>query len=226
VIHLPRHIAIDGPAASGKSTLGAALAERLSYRFLDTGQMYRAVTRAAIERGIGVDDGPALAGVAESLTFSLTAEGLVIDGEPAGRELHTPQIDAYVSAVSSHAGVRAALVRTQRELADDRQIVMVGRDIGTTVLPNAPLKLWVTAPEAERTRRRSLEREQIDDERTSVVTTLGERDQRDSTRLHSPLQKASDAIVVDTGNRTPRQVLEYVLRLIHIEGASRDVESD
>ncbi len=213
---LPSQIAIDGPAASGKSTLGRGLAQALGYSFLDTGQMYRAVTAEAIARGIQVDDSDSLGSVATGMQFSLPPDGLQVNGEPAGRALHSPQIDAYVSAVSSHASVRRALVAVQRGLAANHRIVMVGRDIGTTVLPDAPVKFWVTASEAERARRRSLERgdDLNSGEQGVAAATLGQRDLFDSTRLHSPLQKAPDAIVVDTGDRTQRQVLNDVLSLL------------
>ena len=209
----PRSIAIDGPAASGKSTLGSALADTLGYAFLDTGQMYRAVTRKALHKGLPLADGNALARLAETTSFSLHGRTLLVDGVPSGGELHTPQVDAAVSQVSAHPQVRSALVRVQRELGEGGNIVMVGRDIGTVVLPDAPIKLWLTASGAERATRRL--KDQANDDATvgheDVLQRLEARDRFDRTRQDSPLVRAVDAILIDTDGRTPGQVLDQAL---------------
>jgi CMP/dCMP kinase len=209
-------IAIDGPAASGKSTLGGAIADALGYRFLDTGKMYRAVTLKALEEGVSSNDEAALLRIAQEMTFELAGPLLLIDGSPAGQELHSPDVESTVSEVSAHPSVRSVLVRRQRELAKGAGIVMVGRDIGTTVLPAAPVKLWLTASQAERARRR------LHDEpdhlaragHQAALVRLGTRDRIDSTRSHSPLQKAPDAIIVNTDGLSPRQVLDQALAAI------------
>jgi cytidylate kinase len=215
-------IAIDGPAASGKSTLGKAISGELRYPFLDTGQMYRAVTRKALTRGVAPHDSEALTQIAKSTRFKLSPRGLEVDGVPAGPDLHSPDVDSAVSEVSAHAEVRAVLVHLQRELADDGSIVMAGRDIGTTVLPDAAVKLWVTASDEERARRRLQDQpEEMEREgRSAAVARLGSRDRYDSTRAHSPLQRAPDAILVDTDGRTPGQVLDHALEII--QAASGD----
>ncbi|HEX6506418.1 MAG TPA: (d)CMP kinase [Chloroflexota bacterium] len=208
-------IAIDGPAASGKSTVGRAIAERLGWRFLDTGLMYRAVAQKALERGIDVQDAQSLAAIARETAFHLVDSILMIDGAPSAPELRTPIVDAAVSPVSAHPSVRAELVRMQQELAGDRSIVMAGRDIGTTVLPDATLKLWLTASESERARRRSLEHDsrRAPHDSTTDIARLGARDQQDSTRPASPLRRAPDAIVIDTDGMAADEVVVHALEL-------------
>jgi CMP/dCMP kinase len=206
-------IAIDGPAASGKSTLGRAIADELHFPFLDTGQMYRAVTRKSLLEGVAADQSEELRRIAESTRFELAPEGLAVDGVLAGPELHSPEIDAAVSEVSAHLEVRRLLARAQRELADDGCIVMVGRDIGTTVLPDAPVKLWITASDEERARRRLRDQpeEVARQGQAAAVARLTSRDRYDSTRTHSPLQRAPDAILIDTDGRSPKQVLDLAI---------------
>ena len=212
------HIAIDGPAASGKSTLGRAVADALGYRFLDTGQMYRAVTLEALRQGVSGNDEVALGRIAQELEFELRGARLFINGSPGGPELHTPEVDAAVSAVSAHPSVRSVLVHSQRDIANRDSIVMVGRDIGTTVLPGAAVKLWLTASDAERARRRLKEEPQFvaNEGHEAALARLSSRDHYDSTRLHSPLQQAPDAIIVDTDGRSPRQVLDLALAAIRV----------
>lgn len=209
-------VAIDGPAASGKSTLGRSIAGALGWHFLDTGQMYRSVTKHALERGVAPDDAAELTRIAASLRFAFGPDALTIDGVPAGPELHSPEVDAAVSPVSAHPTVREVLVRAQRELAAGRCIVMVGRDIGTVVLPQAPVKLWLTASDEERTRRRLQDQPELQHsgQGGSARARLAARDRYDSTRVHSPLLQAPDAIVVETDARSPRQVLDQALTLI------------
>jgi cytidylate kinase len=209
-------IAIDGPAASGKSTLGKAISAELRFPFLDTGQMYRAVTRKALTDGVSTHDSQALTRIARSMRFSMSPRGLELDGVPAGPDLHSPGIDSAVSEVSAHADVRAVLVSRQRELADNSSIVMAGRDIGTTVLPDAAVKLWVTASDQERARRRLQDQpeELARESNSAAVARLSSRDRYDSTRAHSPLVRAPDAILIDTDGRTPGQVLDHALAVI------------
>lgn len=217
-----RVIAIDGPAASGKTTLGKALANALGYRFLDTGEMYRAVARNALQRAIPADDEAALARMADSLNFQLVSERLWVDGVPAGDELHVAEVDASVSEVSAHATVREMLVRVQREIAKHGPIVMVGRDIGTTVFPDAEVKMWITASDEERARRRRQERptETGSENEAAELARLGSRDAYDSTRATSPLRQAPDAILINTDHQSPGQVLDQALAVVR--GASGD----
>jgi cytidylate kinase len=215
-------IAIDGPSASGKSTLGRAIADSLGCRFLDTGQMYRAVTFKALLQGVSATDATALGRIAQDLEFELSDDGLLVDGSPVRPELHSSEVDSAVSAVSAHPSVRSVFVRRQREMASGDCIVMVGRDIGTTVLPEAPVKLWVTASDVERARRRARDQPEhvLLEGHDSARSKLGARDRFDSTRAHSPLQKAPDAIFVNTDGRSPGQVLSQALAAIR--AASED----
>jgi len=217
-IHL--QIAIDGPAGAGKSTVGRSLAHALGCMYLDTGLMYRAVTWSALRQGIPLSGGEDLTALAARTIFSLGPEGsLSVDGRPAGDELRSAQVDAAVSEVSAHPGVRSKLVARQRELASGHCIVMVGRDIGTTVLPDAPVKLWVTASVEERARRRFAEHrpgvEPALDEPT--LQLMRERDAYDSGRQTSPLRRAADAVEIHTDRVSPEEALRGVLRVVHCQ---------
>jgi cytidylate kinase len=212
-------ITIDGPAGAGKSTVGKALAEALGCRFLDTGLMYRAVTLRALEEGVLLTDEVALMRLAREIQFALAATStgsLLVDGHPAGRQLHSPPVDAAVSVVSAHPSVREEMVARQRSLAQGGCVVMVGRDIGTTVLPDAPVKLWVTASPQERARRRV--REQAGGEAPVVteemVREILERDRKDAERGTSPLRQPLDARVIQTDRLSPDQVVWRALEAV------------
>jgi CMP/dCMP kinase len=212
-------IAIDGPAAAGKSTIGRQIAVRLGCRYLDTGLMYRAVTLLALQRGIDPGDAAGLTGIAAETSFDVfrTADDrLLVDGTPMRDDLRTPLVDASVSVVSAHPEVREVLVEHQRRLARHGCIVMVGRDIGTVVLPDAPVKLWVTASPRTRAERRNHERIEPHDERTiqQEMARIVERDRTDSTRAASPLRQADDAIVVETDGETPEQTVHRAVELV------------
>lgn len=212
------HVSIDGPAGSGKTTIGKGLAVAIDCAYLDTGLMYRAVTRRALQRGVDLWDEPILADLARSINFSLDGPGesLRIDGEPPGPELRSREVDGAVSQVSAHAEVRDVLVVRQREMARGRCIVMVGRDIGTVVLPDAQVKLWVVASPGERARRRLAEHLPG----TSGLTLaeaerqIMERDALDTGRIISPLLKPVDAVEVDTDALSPEECLALALRLV------------
>ena len=157
-----RSIAIDGPAGSGKSTIAKEIARQLGFNKLDTGAMYRAVTFAALDRGIGLDDEAAIDALAEQIEIRFTNgtgedTRLTVDGQDASTAIRTPQVDANVSKVSAYPGVRAAMLIHQRRAAEDRDIVAEGRDIGTVVFPNAQVKIFLTADPRERARRRVLQ---------------------------------------------------------------------
>jgi len=224
-IGLATAIAIDGPAASGKSTVGRLLADALGYLFLDTGCMYRAVTLAALTRGIDVTDEDGISLLARQVDievrpFSGETDGrmytVLLDGEDVTWELRSPPVDAYVSQVSSYHGVREEMVRRQRAYGRQGRVVMVGRDIGTVVLPDAPVKLYVTASAEERAYRRWEDRRKQGHEQNleSILADVIRRDAIDSHRKHAPLRPAEDAIVLDTTNLTPQEIVAMILSLI------------
>jgi cytidylate kinase len=201
-------VAIDGPAAAGKSTIGKGVARALRCRYLDTGLMYRAVTFLALESGTDLSDGAALQTLTENTVFDLTAvpgEYLLVNGTAMRGQLRRPEVDGAVSQVSAHPEVRAVLVARQRELAAHGCIVMVGRDIGTVVLPTASVKLWVTASPRTRALRRNRERDgqHLEEMVQREMARILERDRVDSGRAVSPLRQAADAIVVETDGISP-----------------------
>ncbi len=219
----PLAIAIDGPAASGKSTVARAVAAALDLLYLDTGAMYRAVTWLALQKGVDPADEAAVTRLAEGAAFDFPGRGeaayvnlpIVIDGLDATAGTREPAVDAAVSAVSSYQGVRAALVRRQQAIARARGVVMVGRDIGTVVLPGARLKIYLVASVDERARRRYAERvargEAADYE--EIRAAMERRDGLDSARAHSPLRPASDAVHLDTTGLSSDAVVERILAM-------------
>src|SRR5512144_2049827 len=224
-MHKPRPsvIAIDGPAASGKSTLGRRLAEALGYLFLDTGVMYRAVTWAALHNGVDVLDEPAVAQVAHDCIVDVRpasrqdgrTSDVLVSGEDITWETRAPDVEANVSLVSAYRGVRLAMSEQQRRIGQHGRIVMVGRDIGTVVLPDADLKIYLDASLEERARRR-FEQEHSQGGTSSFEETLKkvtERDRIDSTRDISPLRAADDAVTLDSDHLSEEQVFERVLQL-------------
>jgi cytidylate kinase len=191
--------------------------------------MYRAVALRALEQGVPPSDGEALAALASAIRFELDRGprgGLLIDGRLPLAALHSSPVDEIVSEVSAHAAVRRALLGRQRALADEKCIVMMGRDIGTTVLPSAPVKFWITASPEERASRRRSERP-IPSEGLAGDEMLGQltrRDSRDAGREASPLRKAPDAVTIDTGSRSPRETLASALETVQAilsSGSSR-----
>ena len=224
----PSTITIDGPAASGKSTIAELLAQDLGYLYFDTGVMYRAVTWAALSNGISIEDEPAVTALAERLQVDVTPPDaddgrqytVLADGEDVTWTIRTPAVDAHVSPVSAYAGVRRALVVQQRRVAAGGRVVMVGRDIGTVVLPDADFKLYLDATVEERARRRWREMRARGEEADYevVLASMRRRDQIDSNREVSPLRVAKDAVVVDTTDLTIEEVLAEVERLIEERG--------
>ena len=223
---IPTTIAIDGPAASGKSTLGGLLAERLGYLYFDTGVMYRAVTWLALQRGIPMTDEAALTALAERTVIEVLRPTVddgrqytvLTDGADVTWEIRRPEVDQNVSPVSAYPGVRAALTAQQRRIALAGRIVMVGRDIGTVVLPEAELKIYLDAAVEERARRRYRELQArgvpaVD--YGEVLATMRRRDHIDSTRAAAPLRAAPDAYLLDSTNLTIEQVLERMLALVY-----------
>lgn len=217
-------IAIDGPAASGKTTLGKRLAEELGYLFFDTGVMYRAITLVALKQGIDLRDEEKIVALAYKTIIDIQPpsvdDGRVSDilanGEDITWDIRSPDVDANVSLVSSYAGVREALTRQQRRIAQKGSIVMVGRDIGTVVLPNADIKFYLDASAQVRANRRYSEviarGENADIE--SILTAMKMRDQIDSTRDIAPLRAAEDAIIIDSDNKNADEVLKFALKTV------------
>ncbi|MDQ3401733.1 MAG: (d)CMP kinase [Chloroflexota bacterium] len=220
----PRTIAIDGPAGAGKSTIGALVAERLGYLFLDTGAMYRAVALAALDRGVDPDAAPALEKLAQEIRITIgpptvrdgRAYTVLLDGKDVTWEIRDARIDRVVSQVARVPGVREAMLEQQRGLAARGRVVMVGRDIGTVVLPDAERKIFLTASAAERARRREEELAARGEQRPrqELLHEILRRDQLDSERPVAPLRAADDAIVVETDGQSVGQALDRVLSVI------------
>ena len=207
-------IAIDGPSASGKSTVARAVAEKLGSIVFDTGALYRAVTYAALERGIAASDGPALGQLAESLRIDITQSGRVLlDGVDVTAELRTPRVDRWVSEISAHPEVRAALLPVQRSIATDRQVVMVGRDIATIVIPEAGTKVYLDASVAERSRRRYADQQSAGSSLAydAVRAEIERRDAFDSTRDIAPLAQHKDALVIHTDSKNVDSVANEIV---------------
>jgi cytidylate kinase len=216
-------IAIDGPAASGKSAIGLELASRLRYRFFDTGAMYRAVTWLALQRAIDPNDEAALAHLAESVAIQVrdvdgaAAEptGVLLDVADATPHLREPAVEASVSLVSRVPSVRAALVRIQRALASPGRVVMAGRDIGSVVLPDAGLKIFLDASREVRAQRRldQLHRDGVDATFDEILADLTRRDGIDESRATSPLTAAPGAEIIHTDRLSIEEVVARILRL-------------
>jgi len=206
-----RVVAIDGPAGSGKSTVAKAVASRLGADYLDTGAMYRAVAFVAMRHGVDPEDAASVAKLARDMTLEV-ADRVMVDGVDATIEIRSPEVTRAVSIVAANPEVRGELVRRQREWAIDHGGgVVEGRDIGTVVFPQAPVKVYMTASDEERAQRRS--QEMLDMHYDEVAADIARRDHVDSTRQHAPLAAAIDAVVVDTTTSTVEQVVELVLYL-------------
>lgn len=222
-------IAIDGPAGSGKTTLAQALAERLAQVYYDTGALYRAVTLAALERGLEPGDERAVAALARSLRIELEPPD-VADGRPYtvrmdGRDvtwaIRGPGVDTHVSVVAAHPAVRRALLAVQRAAARRGGVVMAGRDVGTVVVPHATAKIYLSASASVRAVRRwrQLRAEGTDVELGEVLSELLRRDALDSGRATAPLRQADDAVVLDTDQLTVEEMVEKALSLVHTASA-------
>lgn len=219
-------IAIDGAAASGKSTVGGILARRLGYLYFDTGVMYRAVTWVALNRGIAIENEAEVTALAEALVIKVTPptqdDGrqytVYADEQDVTWAIRQPEVDANVSPVSAYPGVRRALTEQQRRIAANGRIVMVGRDIGTVVLPEAELKLFMRASVEERARRRYLECRARGQSPTyeEILASMRRRDQIDSERAMAPLRPADDAIIVDTDALSIEEVMTQIEALVEM----------
>jgi 23S rRNA pseudouridine2605 synthase len=225
-------VAIDGPSGSGKSTIGHALAQRIDATFVDTGLMYRALTLAALQRDISPDDEAALGTLASQVRIEVRRplaeqtdrrETVLLDGRDVTREAHTPRVDRAVSGVSRHAAVRTAMLGLQRAAARRQDTVMVGRDIGTVVLPDATLKVFLTATAVVRAARRASEMGRAD-RFERYLHEIEERDAADSGRAVAPLRKAHGALVIDTGELGVDASVDEIVR--HLPARARRAAAD
>jgi CMP/dCMP kinase len=220
----PIIIAIDGPAASGKSTLAEKMAEKLNFLYFDTGVMYRAVTLAALEKGSSIDDETEMSRLANEIHIDVQVPTVkdgrkytvLVDGVDVTWRLHEPRVDNNVSKVSAYAGVRDAMTQQQRVIGSRGNVVMVGRDIGTVVFPEAGLKIYLEASAEERARRRSLELENRGEKANyeEILASIRKRDQIDSTREIAPLRPAEDAIILDSDKKTIETVFDEAMHLL------------
>lgn len=212
-------VVIDGPAGAGKSTVARRLARRLGAAYLDTGAMYRALTWVAEQRGVRIDDGEALADLARAVPLTITpdhdGDRVAVDGTDITDAIRTPAVTAAVSAVSAHAGVRVAMVEAQRRLAASGDWVADGRDLGSVVWPAADVKIYLTASDGERARRRCAELQARGEDRSfeQVLADVRRRDRLDSTRAESPLVVADGAVVIDCSDLDADQVVERIAAL-------------
>ncbi|MCY3844022.1 MAG: (d)CMP kinase [Acidobacteria bacterium] len=211
-----RAIAIDGPSGAGKGTVARAVARALAYRYVDTGAMYRAVAWKALRDRVRVDDEAAVEPIASRATFNLNEGRVVIDGHDVTQEIRTPDIDVAAAAVARLPRVRKALVARQRALAEQGGVVMEGRDIGTAVLPDAAVKIYLDASPEERAARRAADPAHVLSGAAlgEVAAALAARDRVDRTRDASPLVQAPDAIAVDTTGVSVDEVIDRVLALV------------
>ena len=212
-------IAIDGPVAAGKTMTGRELAKRLNLHYLDTGVMYRAITWLALRNSTPMDDETALGVLADSTPILLDGQNsdrVLVGGISVGPELRESEVDRHVSLVSRVSEVRRALVNQQRSLASEGNIVVVGRDIGTVVLPDAPMKIYITASPEERARRRwkEFQAQGRESDYRSVLEETKARDDLDSRRADSPLKPAGDAWVLNTDGLTGEEVVELIVQKI------------
>jgi cytidylate kinase len=221
-------VAIDGPSGSGKSTIGHALAQRIGANFVDTGLMYRALTLTALERNVDVDDGEALGRLAAEARIEVRRpspdetdrrETVLLDGTDVTIAARTPRVDRAVSAVSRHAPVRDAMLEVQRAVARQDDTVMVGRDIGTVVLPRASVKVFLVASAEVRAARRAAEMRRPD--RLEIyLAEIQERDAADSGRAVAPLRQAPDAMLLDTGELSVEACVDAIVARLPLTAAA------
>jgi cytidylate kinase len=217
-------IAIDGPSGAGKGTVARAVADRLEYRHVDSGAMYRAIGWKALQDGLALDDEGGLAALAGASRIEITSARVALDGLDITRAIRTPAIDRAAASVARLPRVRAVLVERQRQLGADGAIVMEGRDIGTVVFPQADVKVYLDASPDERARRRAADPAHSGGPTAvaDVATLLTQRDELDRTRHASPLYAAPDAVVVDTTGKTVDEVVAEVMGVVKSRAKAED----
>lgn len=208
-------VAIDGPAGSGKSTISKKVCDLLGFTHIDTGAMYRAVTLEALNRGIDLTD-PNAYGFLEEIEISYEKDKIILNGKSVGREIRSTRVSNNVSTVASIGYVRRKMVELQQKAAETGLIVMDGRDIGYVVLPNADVKIFLTASIEERVKRRYKEIIEAgkDEKYSDILENIKQRDFKDSNREINPLRQASDAILLDTTNMTIDEVVDAIVKII------------
>ncbi|MGQ9463111.1 MAG: (d)CMP kinase [Candidatus Fervidibacter sp.] len=213
-------IAIDGPVGAGKSTIARLVAQRFGYLYVDTGAMYRAVALKALRLGVDIHDPILMENLAQATNIQLQPQSdgsvrVVLDGEDITEAIRTPEVSEASSVVSAHKGVRDILSMRQKEMAKPGGVVMEGRDIQTVIAPDAEIKIFLTATQKERARRRWLELRQkgLEVNYEEVLREIRERDERDSRRPIAPLKKAPDAIEIDTTEMTPEEVADKIVKI-------------
>lgn len=213
-------IAIDGPAGAGKSTISKFVATEMGYLYIDTGAMYRAIGYKALKNGISLDESEKIDAMAQETDIELkitdNGQGLFLDGKEVTTEIRTPEVSMAASRVSAIGGVRKTLVDLQRKIAGSNNVIMDGRDIGTVVLPDAEVKVFLTATVEDRAMRRYLELKEkgMDVSYQSVLEDMEKRDYNDTHRDQSPLRAASDAMVVDTSGQTLGESVQMIVDII------------
>src|SRR6201990_1677382 len=212
-------IAIDGPAGAGKSTVARAVAAELGWTYLDSGAMYRCVALAAREAGVDADDGAALGPLAAGLEIGFDGRRVLLDGRDVSDAIRTPEVSADASRVSVHPAVREAMVARQQAMIAAGDYVAEGRDIGTVVSPDSPLKVFLTASDEERARRRAAE---TGEDVETVLTAQRARDARDTGREHGALRPADDAVELDTTGLSLEEVVARVVHLAKDRGLATD----
>ena len=217
-------IAIDGPAASGKSTTAIGVAKRLGITYLDTGAMYRAVTFGLIENDIKFEDSSELDNYLKQIKLKLseTKSGVILnlDGRNVSKEIRSSKVTENVSEVSALKSVRDSMVIIQRKLAKKNDCILEGRDIGTVVFPNADFKFFLIADEKSRAKRRQNDLKIMGEKKSieNVIKDINKRDNKDSTRKHSPLTKSEDAIIIDTSNLGINKVIDKIVNIVNKKG--------
>ncbi|HWL48720.1 MAG TPA: (d)CMP kinase [Acidimicrobiia bacterium] len=207
-------IAIDGPAGAGKSTIARAVAHRLGFEFLDTGAMYRAISLAALERGIDLEDDAALTALVDEVDIDLKGDVVTLNGRDVSKVIRGSEVTAAVSKVAAVEGVRRAMATMQRARASAGNVVIEGRDIGSAVVPAADIKIFLTASKDERARRRARQLGLATDESSlrELARTIEARDRADSERKASPFVKANDAVVVDSTGKDIDTIVDEIAK--------------
>ena len=211
-------IAIDGPAGAGKSTVARGVAGALDLVYLDSGAMYRSVALAALREGLDPADPEAITELANRLEIRLVGSGVLLGGDDVSAAIRTPEVTEAASIVSAHPGVRAAMVAGQRAMIEADDYVAEGRDIGTVVSPDSPLKVFLVASDDERARRRAV---QTGEPFEQVLAAQTERDRRDREREHGALRAAEDAVALDTTGLAVDEVVGRIVDLAHERGLGR-----